>query len=327
MKKLPIAVADFSTIRQRDYIYADKTEFLYNLFEYDCPYFLSRPRRFGKSLLVSTLKAILQKRRELFEGLWIEKSDYDWQSVPVIYLSMNGIETESVAIVKDGLMDDLQSIAEREGLVLRGVTPTAMFKSLFEKLYNKYKQKVAVLIDEYDAPITKQLDNITLANEIRSTLRDFYDVLKAKEEIRGFTFITGVTRFTKTSIFSTLNNLVDLTLNKKYATICGFTISELDNLFKEHMKETLASLKSDGVLAPESTSSELKELILKWYDGYSWDGQTRVLNPWSLLSFFDLQIFDDYWTQSGGQPSFLIKLIQSGQVSVSSLIDEKSINN
>jgi hypothetical protein len=121
--------------------------------------------------------------------------------------------------------------------------------------------------------------------------------------------------------------LVDLTLDQEYAAICGFTISEFDNLFKEHMEETLTILKSGGILAPEATISDLRDLILDWYDGYSWDGKTHVLNPWSLINIFRKKEIDDYWTQSGGQPSFLIKLIQSGQVSVKSLIDEKSINN
>jgi hypothetical protein len=148
-------------------------------------------------------------------------------------------------------------------------------------------------------------------------LRNFYGVLKS-DKYRGFTFITGVTKFTHSSIFSELNNLVDLTLREKYSGICGFTINEFDYLFPEYMEKALVRLKSDGVLPDEAEIARLRKLILEWYDGYSWDGKTRVLNPWSILNFFDLEQFDDYWSQTG-VPGFIANLVKIGKFSASDI--------
>jgi hypothetical protein len=189
--------------------------------------------------------------------------------------------------------------------------PIIFFLSLIAKLYYKYdRSPVAILIDEYDAPILSEISQPKLADQIRQLLKKFYGVLKDSEEYRGFTFITGVTRFTKTSIFSELNNLSDLTLNRKFASICGFTIDEFDTLFQEHMEQALDELKTYDQLAPEATIADLRSKILEWYDGYSWDGVTRVLNPWSLLGFFFEVDFSNYWFESG-TPTFLVDLIRS----------------
>jgi hypothetical protein len=318
IKKLPIGIAAFETLRQGNYIYADKTEILYRLLEDMTPYFLSRPRRFGKSSLVSTLRAILTGRRELFEGLWIHDcSNYDWAPNPVIHLSLNSITTDSVATVQSDLLANLKDIAKKEKLEPNGETPAAFFGSLIRDLHDKYGQNVAVLIDEYDAPILARLSETGLANEIRKALGTFYGVLKSAEEHRGFTFITGVTRFAKASIFSALNNLKDLTLDPEYAAICGFTLDEFDSLFADRLPQTLARTKSMGIINNEATEADLRNRILDWYNGYTWDGRTRILNPWSVLYFFNNSFFSEYWYESGGT-SFLASLIKERQIDLAS---------
>jgi hypothetical protein len=184
---------------------------------------------------------------------------------------------------------------------------------LINKLRAKYGRNVAVLIDEYDKPIQDNIDNPDLAEAIRKTLMNFYGVLKAVEG-RGFTFITGVTKFTHTSIFSELNDLYDLTLSGKYSDICGLTINELDTLFQEYMEQALETLNADDVLADGAKMADLRKLILDWYDGYSWDGKTRVLNPWSILHFSENGQFDDYWPQTG-VPSFIANFVKTGKMS------------
>ncbi|MDR2302077.1 MAG: AAA family ATPase [Deltaproteobacteria bacterium] len=311
LKQLPVGVANFCDIRGNiNYVYADKTEFLYNLFQSDAPYFLSRPRRFGKTLLVDTLEEILGGHRELFKGLWIDGSDYDWTPNPVIRLNLNGVDSRSVESLESGLIADLHSIALFEGLSIKGANPSEVFKSLFDELYIKHGRKVAVLIDEYDAPITRQIENPELADKILKTLETFFGVLKAKDRERGFTFITGIARFSQASLFPSLNNLVDLTFDGRCAAICGFTIQEFDNLFPKHMERLLSRFISNKAMPPGSTVSDLRRLVLDWFDGYGWGGQTRVLNPWAILNTFDDNIVDDYWTQSGGFTSFLAKRVK-----------------
>ncbi|MDR2141375.1 MAG: ATP-binding protein [Deltaproteobacteria bacterium] len=310
MELLPIGVADFQTIRKKNYIYADKTEFISKLLEIDTPYFLSRPRRFGKSLFVSTLEAVLRGQRELFKGLWIDQSDYDWQPFPVIHLSLSAVRTDSVATVNEALLSYVKSIAKDEGLLsIQEPTPELFFKALIKGLHTKYGQKPAILIDEYDAPILSKITEPSLAAGIRDSLKLFYSVMKDMEKYRGFTFITGVSKFAQTSIFSGLNNLFDLTLDREYANICGFTIEEFDTLFQDQLVESLELLKKFGEIDQADTVVDLRRKILEWYDGYSWDGITRVLNPWSLLSFFKRRAFINFWFGSG-TPTFLVNLVK-----------------
>jgi hypothetical protein len=325
MQKLPDGIADFPHLIQNNFLYADKTEFLYRLVTVEKPYFLSRPRRFGKSLLVSTLKSILKGRRELFKGLWIDESDYDWIPKPVIHLSLSSVTTSSIGELKSDLIQRVYTVSDAEKLVLTGNTPSSVFLSLFNKLNHKYDLPVTVLIDEYDAPILNEINDLELADQIRKTLKTFYSVLKDTEGIRGFTFITGVTKFTQTSIFSGLNYLDDIGLSPEFAAICGFTLEEFDNLFSEHLAVMLDLFKADGDFPPESTISDLKDLILQWYDGYTWDGKTKILNPWSILKALSNADIVDYWAQTGGKPTFLVKLAKDNKVHFNELIKPEPI--
>jgi hypothetical protein len=174
-----------------------------------------------------------------------------------------------------------------------------MFSNLIDELFRKYNAEVVVLIDEYDVPVSDNLDDIALAEANAKVLKDFYSRLKDCQENLRFVFVTGVTRFAMMGLSSGLNHLDDLTFDDNFSTICGFTLEELDGCFKEHLPLVLQKLKNDGI-SPENYSMEdLRENILKWYDGYSWDGKTRVLNPWSILNFFKTASFSNYWVTSG----------------------------
>jgi hypothetical protein len=307
MRELPVSQTDFETIRQYGNYYADKTDLLYTLVQEPNKYFLSRPRRFGKTLLVSTLESILRGRRDLFKDLWIDGSDYDWTAYPVIRLTMNEVCESQLEVMKSSLMSYLKGLADDEDLVLDGESPAILFRELIRLLRKKYIQKVAILIDEYDAPILHHIKDSAKADAVREELKIFYGILKGRPGSIGHVFITGVTRFTKTSLFSEVNDLIDLTLKEGYGTICGLTMSDLDDLLSEYQERTLASLIKRGTLPKDATGRDLKQLILDWYDGYSWDGETRILNPWSLLNFFNDASVKNFWFKSG-TPTFLFKL-------------------
>ncbi|MDR0571679.1 MAG: AAA family ATPase, partial [Rickettsiales bacterium] len=232
LSNLPLGVSDYREIVSQNYFYADKTRFLYPLVKQRKPYFLSRPRRFGKTLLVDTMENILRGHKDLFEGLWINSSDYDWTPYPVIRLDMLDAKTDDPKLLKDELCTLVQSIANKEKLKVdyNPKSPYAMFSQLIELVYNKYgeKEKVAVLIDEYDAPIVFYVDEPEKANMARKILGLFYEKLKSAGKYIGHIFITGVSRFTKTSLFSVLNIEDDLTFDPRYASICGFTQEDVD---------------------------------------------------------------------------------------------------
>ncbi|MDR0676035.1 MAG: ATP-binding protein [Elusimicrobiota bacterium] len=327
MNPLSLGLDSFKHLIDDKSIYIDKTMFLYEILKRYKPYFLSRPRRFGKTLLVDTLYNILKGNKELFNGLWIYDADYNWKRYPVINLSLASINDESITTVKEGLINKLLTIANLEKIALRGTNYVDIFEALIVDLNVKYNLPVAILIDEYDAPIVKQIEELSLAIEMQNTLKRFYAVLKAVNDQRGFIFITGVSKFAQTSIFSALNNLEDITLSPKYSTICGITEAELDRLYPQYMQNMLDSLKNDKAMKPEATISDLKELIFQWYDGYSWDGVTSVLNPWSILNMFNTNFFGDYWSRTGGVPSFLVNLIRSGMVDVMEFKDLETIND
>ncbi|MDR1873324.1 MAG: AAA family ATPase, partial [Deltaproteobacteria bacterium] len=309
VRRLRLGATDFADIRQNGDFYADKTQFLYEIVIRSDPFFLSRPRRFGKSLLVNTLACILEGKRELFKGLWIDQSDYDWTPYPVIRLNMNEVKGADLAGVKQSLTLLMEEVAWRKKVKLDVVPPANMLKRLIMSLNEAHKKKVAVLIDEYDSPIVAHLNDPPLAEEIRVELKDFYETLKSNSDsnIVGHIFITGVSRFAQLSIFSALNNLKDLTFNRKYAAICGFTAADLEDLLSDREERTLEILIKEGCLPPGSDGRDLRKTIRNWYDGYTWDGETRVYNPWSVLSALDDAEIDCYWYQSG-TPNFLRQL-------------------
>ena len=302
MKKLPVGIQSFRKIVEGDYVYVDKTRFVYDLISGASYYFLSRPRRFGKSLLLDTMAEAFKGNKELFKGLWIYSSGYNFEKHPVIRLDMSNISNETPEILKASIALELSNKIRAEELSIPDGNPADMIKILIEELHKKYNQRVVVLVDEYDKPILDQLSNIMIAESNREVLRGFYGVLKSMDPHLRFVFITGVTKFTRTAIFSGLNNLLDITLSAKYANICGIATDELGSYFSEHIR-SLSDNKNFVYY------DNIHDEILGWYDGYSWDGESKVINPFSLLCFFELQRFAGFWYASG-TPKFLIDIIK-----------------
>ncbi len=302
MKKLPIGIQTLSEIVNRDCIYVDKTEIIYQLLEGKF-YFLSRPRRFGKSLLVDTLKQIFLGNKKLFKGLWIEEK-IDWSVHPVIHIDMSGSGYKS-----NGLPEALKSIIKREAakyaVVLTGNTYDQMFRELVEKLFER--GSVVVLIDEYDKPIIDYLEDVPQAVENRDILKNFYSVIKPLDPFLHFVFLTGVSKFSHVSVFSDLNNLNDITLHPRYSKLLGLTWEEIVLFFPDHLKTLRQSFGDDT-----------DELIKKWYNGYSWDGENFVHNPFSILNLFDRYTFENFWFKTG-TPTFLTKLVKTLNTNVSDL--------
>ena len=302
MKKLPLGMQSFREIITGGYVYVDKTQYVYNLVNDGKYYFLSRPRRFGKSLLLDTISEAFSGDRELFKGLYIYDTDYPFKKHPVLRLDMSNIANKTPERLEEALVETLQNHAENEGISITSKIPSNLFKFLIERLFNKYGQGVVVLIDEYDKPILDRIGDIEIAEANRDVLRSLYGVLKSMDPFLKFTLITGITKFTKTSVFSGLNNLTDITLLKEFSCICGIPIGELERHFGEHIK-SLASVEE------LKRYSSITDEILSWYDGYSWDGKTRVINPYSLLSFFKAEEFSCFWFETG-TPKFLMELIK-----------------
>ena len=287
-QKYPVGIQDFSEVRTRGYVYVDKTPFIDTLVNQSKFYFLSRPRRFGKSLFVSTLEYLFKGREDLFKGLFIEDK-WDWSVTnPVIKISFSNIGHKDKGL-KNAINDSLNNTARSYGIELKEEFNSTKFKELIEKLDAQYGQ-VVVLIDEYDKPVIDYLGtNTPKAIENRDVLKGFYSILKDADPYLKLVFITGVSKFSKVSIFSDLNNLFDLSIDPNFEGCCGITQTELDAYFADELK-TLDT-----------------EKVKKWYNGYHWGEGVSVYNPFSLLNFFTKKVFQNYWFETG-TPTFLINL-------------------
>ncbi|MDR3124999.1 MAG: ATP-binding protein [Endomicrobium sp.] len=305
MKRLPIGTQSFEVLRRRGDIYVDKTEHIYNLISNGRIYFLSRPRRFGKSLLISTLKNLFKGNKEIFEGLYIWDK-WDWaKKYPVIHLDFAEIQYATAEQLEISLDKFLNDVGREEKIELQETATRLVdvkFAELIEKMHKNRGEQVVILIDEYDKPMIDSLNKAKeVHQEIKETLHNFYQVIKASDEHIKFMFMTGVSRFAGLSIFSALNNLNDITMNNKYASICGYTQEELEDGFKEYIGSTAEYMAI--------SKEELLREIKYWYNGYSWDGKERVYNPFSTLKFFDNKEFEGYWFETG-TPTFLIEQIK-----------------
>lgn len=291
MKKLPIGVSTLSKIIYDGYAYVDKTPMLHQLVDTGVYYFLSRPRRFGKSLFIDTLKEAFEGNRDLFRNLWLH-DHWDWEKkYPVVHISFGAGVVRNRKELDRRIVDILYQNQKNLGITCRdpGDIP-GCFGELIRNSADKYGQRTVVLVDEYDKPI---LDNITepdQAIEIREGLKNLYSVIKDSDAHIRFAFLTGVSKFSKVSLFSGLNNLRDITLSPQYATICGYTEAEMTKVFAEHLKDR-----------------PLDE-IRNWYNGYSWLGES-VYNPFSILNYLEEGGFLNYWFESG-TPEFLVKLFK-----------------
>jgi hypothetical protein len=302
MKKLPIGIQTFSEIREGEYVYVDKTKQIHELINSGKYFFLSRPRRFGKSLTLSTIRSIYEGRKDLFEGLWIE-SQWDWSQIrPIIHIQFN-----EIGYLENGLPAALHKTID-EHAAIHGIelTPDS-FDQKFRELIRKLAQakgKVVLLIDEYDKPLIDYLEKEQLptAFENQRILKSFYSILKSADPYIELLIITGVSKFSRVSIFSDLNNLDDVTMDRSTADLVGYTQTELEQYFEPWIDLCL----EDG-LAPNRNG--LLSKIKQWYNGYTWDTKTFVYNPFSILNFFKKRSFEDYWFKTG-TPTFLIKKLK-----------------
>ena len=297
MKDITSYVYSFEELIQGNFLYVDKTEYIWQLIRPDSAgYFLSRPRRFGKSLTVSTLKAVFEGKKELFKGLAIYGKPYDWKKHPVIHLDWNGWAVDTLADLLQSMKDMVARAARKYDLQLTGENPQVQFRELIEQLAQN--EKVVLLIDEYDKPI---LNNITKpwSKEILDALKSFYSVVKACENLERFVFITGVSKFCHVSLFSDLNNLTDITMDARYAEMFGYTQEELEANFGDRI----------AALTCDTDITAYKAKIKEWYNGYRFEENAKtVYNPVSLAQFFENGgKFNNYWF-STGTPSFLMEL-------------------
>ena len=301
MKRLPIGIQTFRDIVQNDYLYVDKTEKIFDLVNNPKGvYFLSRPRRFGKSLLISTLNEIFEGNKELFKGLWIYKADYAWEKHPVIRIDFSKSKARNSDELINYIVYQLDKTAQLYGISLEQTQYDIKFDELLTKLSGI--NKVVVLIDEYDKPIIDNIENKELAIELREILKGFYTIIKACDEYIRFVLLTGVSKFSKAGVFSGLNNLKDISMDTRYSSLLGITRQEMESSFKEYIDQFA---KTEDV-----SKSELVEKITYWYDGFCFSRSCeKVFNPFSILLLFDNARFSNYWFESA-TPSFLIKLIK-----------------
>ena len=295
-RRLPIGIQTFHKIREEDCYYVDKTAYIRRLLDEGTHYFLSRPRRFGKSLFLDTLKELFEGNEPLFAGLHIHDR-WDWSvRYPVLRLSFGSGNFKEPDYLEAMLMEQLAAAERRAGIVSEYATAPGRFAFLLEALHDQAGQPVAVLIDEYDKPILDALELPEVARANRDFLRGLYAVIKDCDAHVRFTFITGVSKFSKVSLFSGLNNLKDITLDVRYSALCGYTEADLDTVF-----------------APELPGLD-REQIRDWYNGYRWRGNEKVYNPFDILLLFDSREFKAYWFETG-TPTFLIEMLLKRRVS------------
>ncbi len=290
MKKLPIGIASFAEIRDDQYLYIDKTRYIQSLVESGKFYFLSRPRRFGKSLLADTIKELYEGNQKLFQGLHIH-DDWEWEECfPVIKIDFTE-GTFSGNQTTHAIGTALQANAERLGIEIESQGEVvALFGSLIKKVHAHFQKKVVIIVDEYDKPLLDNIQSPDRSN-VRDTLRELYSVIKANGNLIEFAFLTGISKFSKVSIFSGLNNLNDITIDSRYSAVCGYTEQELDDSFAEYL------VNVD------------REKMRRWYNGYSWGGE-KVYNPFDVLLFIDKQHqYRPYWFETG-TPTFLVEVLK-----------------
>jgi hypothetical protein len=312
VKRLCTTDRPFKQIIQLNYLYVDKTKYIYDILNgygyQSC--FLFRPRRFGKTLLLDTMSELFQGNRRLFKDLWIGKSDYQFAKHPVLYFTMTYDDIKTSDDLKSNIKKDLKRFAAEHKMHLTEDSCSRMLNELLTKLYKRNNVGTVILVDEYDSPVTKHISNMDLALKNREVLHDFYQSMKTNIRYIHFAFVTGISRFGLTSLDSGANNFKDISLMSEFASICGFTKNEIIAFFSNRFPDTLKQLKSRKSIAWNAGSKALMNKIHEWYDGYNWLGPEHVYNPFSIMNFFDEKKLRAYWPLSG-QPSHLSTLVRA----------------
>ena len=315
-QKLPIGVQSFEKIVSEGYIYIDKTDYIHKLVTTGSYYFLSRPRRFGKSLLLSTLHAYFSGRRELFEGLKISGLEHDWTEYPVLHLDLNGRNYCDRDSLIAELNKHLEYWEEEYGNDYAERSVEERFEHVVRRASEQTGRKVVVLVDEYDKPMLQAIGNEPLMTEFRNILKGFYGVLKSMDGCIRFAFLTGVTKFSKVSVFSDLNNLNDITMDRRYSAICGITEQEMADSFGPHI-DRLAAENNE-------TRDEAIAHLQRMYDGYHFSEHAEgVYNPFSLLRAFDSAAYHSYWFETG-TPTYLVELLQAADYNLESMANTEA---
>ena len=312
--KYPIGIQNFEKLINDGYVYVDKTALIYKLATSGNYFFLSRPRRFGKSLLISTMEAYFSGKRELFRGLAMYDLEKDWTEYPILHLDLNTAKYDSPAALLNVLNDALAQWERVYGTFPSEVTLELRFKGIIRRAFENTGQRVVILVDEYDKPMLQSIGNAELQDEYRNILKAFYSVLKTRDRYIRFAFLTGVTKFGKVSVFSDLNNLDDISMDERYIEICGITEQEIHDCFDDDV----AALGQKYNITKEECYARLK----KRYNGYHFETNTTgIYNPFSLLNTLNKLKFGDYWFETG-TPSFLVQVLQNADYDLNDLQNE-----
>ena len=301
--KYPVGIQSFEKIRRDGYVYVDKTALIYQLVTQGSYYFLSRPRRFGKSLLISTLQAYFEGKRELFEGLAIADLEKEWTARPVLHLDMNTEKFDEPESLRRVLDRHLLQWEKLYGVESGDPTPWGRFNNVVQRACEQTGHRVAILVDEYDKPLLQTFDKPELQEDYRNTLKAFYSVCKTQDRYIKLAFFTGVTKFSKVSVFSDLNNLEDISMDKQYATLCGITEEEIKKVFDDEVNELA---QQEGI-----DKKGCYEQLARHYDGYHFcEDSEGVYNPFSLLNTLKRKKFSNYWFETG-TPTFLLNALKN----------------
>lgn len=313
--KYPLGIQNFQNIREEGYLYVDKTNLIYQIVTTGKYYFLSRPRRFGKSLLISTFEAYFKGKKELFEGLAVSQLETEWKEYSIFHLDLNARNYTD----KDALLAELNKHLEiweaKYGDELKDRAPKERFQRVIINAYKQTNRKVVILVDEYDKPLLQMFDDKPMQEEYRRILKAFFGVMKTMDAYIQFGFITGVTKFSKVSVFSDLNNLTDISMDKRYVDICGITEQEIKAGLDAEVE---AMAEENGI-----SKAECYDKLRQSYDGYHFESETTgIYNPYSLLSALSSRAFKDYWFATA-TPSYLIERLQHSNYPLDSLGKEE----
>lgn len=307
----PIGIQNFEKIRKDGYLYVDKTALIHQLVTTGSYYFLSRPRRFGKSVLISTLEAYFQGKKELFKGLAMEQLEQKWTVHPVLHLDLNTEQYDTSEKLLNKINRTLLAWEELYGAVEAETSIAMRFEGVIERACRKTGQRVVILVDEYDKPLLQAIGNKELQTSYRNMLKGFYGALKSMDGCIRFAMLTGVTKFGKVSVFSDLNNLMDITMDSRYTEICGITELELHTCFKEDMEEL--------ALRQQTTAADIAEKLRLRYDGYHFSPDAGgMYNPFSVLNTFARMEFGSYWFETG-TPTYLVELLKNNDYQLESV--------